>query len=127
MPGGDRRGPMGLGPMTGRGMGYCAGYDMPGYMNRPMGSGGMGYGRGGFGRGRGGFGGRGFARGWGYGYYSPGVPGWAPNYDQPYGPRVPVEFDPKEEKAMLEQHIESLERTLKEFEKRMKELEGSED
>ena len=26
MPGGDRTGPMGMGPMTGRGAGYCAGY-----------------------------------------------------------------------------------------------------
>lgn len=27
MPGGDGTGPAGLGPMTGRGMGYCAGND----------------------------------------------------------------------------------------------------
>ncbi len=33
MPGGDGTGPMGLGPMTGRAAGYCAGYGMPGYMN----------------------------------------------------------------------------------------------
>ena len=26
MPGGDRTGPMGMGQMTGRGAGYCAGY-----------------------------------------------------------------------------------------------------
>ena len=26
MPGGDGTGPMGMGPMTGRGAGYCAGY-----------------------------------------------------------------------------------------------------
>ncbi|MCK4238634.1 MAG: DUF5320 domain-containing protein, partial [Candidatus Lokiarchaeota archaeon] len=26
MPGGDRTGPGGLGPMTGRALGYCAGY-----------------------------------------------------------------------------------------------------
>ena len=125
MPGGDRKGPNGEGPMTGRRMGFCAGYDMPGYMSGPMGRGGMGYGRGGFGRRRGGFRGRGFARGWGQGYYPAGLPGWAP-YNEPYGPQVPGDFDPKEEKAMLEQHIESLERTLKELEKRMKKLEGSE-
>jgi len=35
MPGGDRTGPMGLGPMTGRAAGYCAGYPVPGFMN-PM-------------------------------------------------------------------------------------------
>ena len=33
MPGGDRTGPAGMGPMTGRGAGFCAGYPMPGYMN----------------------------------------------------------------------------------------------
>jgi hypothetical protein len=33
MPRGDRTGPAGMGPMTGRAAGYCAGYDMPGYMN----------------------------------------------------------------------------------------------
>ncbi|MBN2461150.1 MAG: DUF5320 domain-containing protein [Candidatus Cloacimonetes bacterium] len=33
MPRGDRTGPDGFGPMTGRGAGYCAGYDRPGYAN----------------------------------------------------------------------------------------------
>ena len=33
MPRGDRTGPMGFGPMTGRGAGYCAGFGMPGFMN----------------------------------------------------------------------------------------------
>lgn len=40
MPGGDRTGPAGYGPLTGRGLGYCAGYSVPGFMNRPA------YGRG---------------------------------------------------------------------------------
>lgn len=30
MPGGDRTGPMGMGPMTGRRAGICAGYSYPG-------------------------------------------------------------------------------------------------
>ena len=53
MPRGDGTGPMGMGPMTGRGAGYCAGYPTPGFMN-PYGGRGMGmaWGRGGgFGRG----------------------------------------------------------------------------
>jgi len=58
MPRGDRMGPMGEGPRTGRGLGYCAGYDSAGY-TRGFGNGygnhfgqGYGYGRGrGFGRG----------------------------------------------------------------------------
>lgn len=33
MPGGDRTGPLGQGPMTGRAAGYCAGSDVPGYAN----------------------------------------------------------------------------------------------
>lgn len=33
MPWGDRTGPMGLGPMTGRAAGFCAGYTVPGYAN----------------------------------------------------------------------------------------------
>ena len=33
MPAGDGTGPFGLGPMTGRQAGYCAGYALPGYMN----------------------------------------------------------------------------------------------
>lgn len=31
MPRGDGTGPNGQGPMTGRGFGYCAGYERPGY------------------------------------------------------------------------------------------------
>ena len=33
MPGGDGTGPWGLGPMTGRGAGFCAGFNVPGFMN----------------------------------------------------------------------------------------------
>lgn len=32
MPGGDRTGPCGEGPQTGRSMGYCSGHDAPGYV-----------------------------------------------------------------------------------------------
>lgn len=37
MPYGDGTGRFGRGPFTGRGMGFCAGYDRPGYANRAMG------------------------------------------------------------------------------------------
>lgn len=59
MPRGDRRGPEGAGPMTGRALGYCSGNDQPGYTAdaAPQGAArGLrnGSGRGpGFGRGRG--------------------------------------------------------------------------
>ena len=33
MPRGDGTGPAGMGPMTGRAAGYCAGYNVPGFMN----------------------------------------------------------------------------------------------
>jgi len=70
MPGGDRTGPAGMGPMTGRGAGFCTGA-VPGYVN-PVG--GRGYGMG-FGRGRGMGRGRGF--GWaraGFGFSGPIAP-----------------------------------------------------
>ena len=44
MPQGDRTGPNGQGPMTGRGRGFCSGFNAPGFVN-------SGFGRG-FGRGR---------------------------------------------------------------------------
>ena len=77
MPGGDRTGPAGMGPMTGRAAGFCAGYSVPGYAN-PIGGRGLGSGGGrGFGFGRGlGLGFRG-GRGWGVAPYA------APVY--PYG------------------------------------------
>ena len=55
MPFGDGTGPMGLGPMTGRRAGFCAGFGMPGFTNPIPGRWfGWGFGRGpGRGRGRG--------------------------------------------------------------------------
>ena len=84
MPGGDRTGPLGEGPMTGRGAGYCAGYPMPGYAN-PQGGRGVapGYGRG-FGRGGGRGRGAGFGRGMGRGFR--GGRGADPYYNQPLAP-----------------------------------------
>ena len=82
MPGGDGTGPAGLGPMTGRAAGYCAGYEVPGYATPTPGRG-LGFGRGrGFGRGMG----LGFRGGrWGrwatpYAHGAPPVP-----YVPPYG------------------------------------------
>ncbi|MBN1626509.1 MAG: DUF5320 domain-containing protein, partial [Deltaproteobacteria bacterium] len=51
MPGGDGTGPNGMGSMTGRGAGWCAGFNTPGYANSSPVQG--------FGRGRGFYGGRG--------------------------------------------------------------------
>lgn len=65
MPGGDRTGPVGAGPRTGRGMG-CSGYDIPGYANPAPGF------RSWFGIGRGG------GRGWRNRFFATGIPGWVP-------------------------------------------------
>ena len=73
MPAGDGTGPMGMGPMTGRRAGFCAGYDVPGYAN-PVPGRGLGWG---FGRGFRGRGWRGGGRGWRHWYYATGLPGWA--------------------------------------------------
>lgn len=52
---GDGTGPMGAGPRLGRSAGYCAGFNVPGYMNpnANRGRGGRGLGRGLAGGGRG--------------------------------------------------------------------------
>ena len=73
MPRGDRTGPYGAGPMSGRAAGYCAGYSVPGYMYPRRGY--RGYGRGW---------GRGYGRGWGRGYYA-----YPPTYPQVVQPPTP--------------------------------------
>lgn len=101
MPGGDGTGPMGYGPMTGRGAGYCTG----GYTN-------IGFGRG---RGRG----RGFGRGFffGRGYNVP-ISGY---FQQNFNNQV---IDEKtyleEEEAYLEQEKAYLENQLKILKNRLK-------
>jgi len=143
MPRGDGTGPMGYGPMTGRGLGYCAGYPAPGYVH--PGVGGYGFGRGfGYGRGRGwGRGmGRGYRRGYGYGYgYGYGPAPVYPAYHAypPYpvaAPAVPAvsgypEIDEEEalaeEAAYLEKSLDAVRRRLKEIRgKEGKEKEGEE-
>ncbi len=120
MPGGDRTGPAGMGPMTGRAAGYCAGFSVPGYMN-PSGGRYAGVGRafgGGFGRGRG-------YRNW---YYATGLPGWA-RYNMGYSawggavgyPFAP-DLEPDQEKEMLKSQSEVLQKQLDEIKARMDEL-----
>jgi len=46
MPQGDRRGPNGNGPKTGRGLGFCNGNETAGYLTMERGGRGVGYGRG---------------------------------------------------------------------------------
>jgi len=53
MPFGDGTGPRGMGPMTGRGAGYCAGFGRPGFANPILGRRWFDFGWGVWGRGRG--------------------------------------------------------------------------
>jgi len=105
MPRGDRTGPWGQGPMTGRAMGYCAGYPGPGFMSPGPGFGfgrgfgfGGGFGRGfGFGRGRG-WGRAGLSPFWGYPYppmMSSGYPTGMP-YEYPYGMGYMPDYPPEQ-------------------------------
>ena len=113
MPRGDRTGPMGYGPLTGRGMGYCAGSAGPGFMYPGPG---YGYGRGrGFGRGFG----LGRGRGWGH-------PGFGRFWGYPYPQTTPYStFQPlsaKQEMEVLEEQARILEDELNQIKKRQTEL-----
>ena len=122
MPWGDGTGPRGLGPMTGRATGYCAGYPMPGYMN-PMPGRGLGIGWGRWGRGR----------GWRNWYYATGLPGWAhfgyaPAWGvSPLGASAP--YPPPatgtQEAEFLRAQASGLERQLQTINQRVAELEGA--
>jgi len=124
MPGGDRTGPMGQGPMTGRAAGYCTSSSVPGYMNpapdRGFGSWGSGF------RGRGG-GGRGGGRGWRNQFYATGLPGWAraggdigppAYYGAPYAPSMTRE----QEMELLREQANYFNETLEDIKKRIEEL-----
>jgi len=105
MPRGDRTGPWGQGPMTGRRMGYCAGFSDPGFATRGPG---LGYGQGfGLGRGLGRRLGPFMGRGWrrpGFGrfrrypsarppVYDYGMPNASfPSYGYPYGRGYGTEY-----------------------------------
>ena len=121
MPGGDGTGPMGMGPMTGRAAGYCAGYAVPGFMN-PMPGRGMGWGRGmGFGRG---FGrGRGWrAAAWGYPAtaYAPAA-AFPPYGAATYAPPMPAEA----ELQTLRTQADYFASALEEIRKRIEELQAA--
>jgi len=105
MPRGDRTGPMGVGPRTGRGAGSCAGYSRPGYANAAPGIGlGLGY--------------RGGGRGWRNMYYATGLPGWA---RAGYAPPPPM---PEVELSALKAEAKSLGDQLAVISQRIKQIEG---
>ena len=114
MPRGDRTGPDSRGSRTGRGLGYCSGYNLPGYARGP------GMGRG-FGWGRG--------RHWRY----------APTYGAPiYGTRTlppiisAIQMTPenqldvlKQEENYLKSEMDRIEQIIKNVTKRIGELENN--
>ncbi len=119
MPRGDKTGPAGQGPRTGRGLGYCSGFDAPGFMQPGFGRG-MGYGRGmGLGRGmvfrrgRGGF--------FGMGFVPPIVPTQVPYY----APSVP-QITKEQEKQILSQDLDFLENQIQVIKKRIEEIDRPE-
>lgn len=107
MPGGDRTGPQGMGPRTGRAAGFCAGFQQPGYLNPVRG---YGAGRGG------GFGG---GRGRRNRFYATGLPRWArfQGYFAPYLPEVATEAeDLKAQANMLQNQLDQVNRRITEIE-----------
>jgi len=121
MPFGDGSGPLGQGPMTGRGAGYCAGFGAPGYLNPT--------------------GGRYFRRYWGFGWFggrgrgwrnwarTTGLPGWwrarvgLPAWGS-WG-YYPYQPEPAQEKEMLTEELRTLKEEMKVIEERLNDLKGS--
>jgi hypothetical protein len=107
-----------MGPMTGRGLGYCAGYGAPGSVNSAPG---LGRGRG---RGWGGGGGR----GWRHWYYATGLPGRARYGCPPFWGYAPYPQPPsaEEETEFLKNQAEALKRELEAITQRLEALEKGE-
>jgi hypothetical protein len=101
MPRGNGTGPAGMGPMTGRGAGYCARFAAPGFANPAMGCG------------------IGFGRGYRRMFHMTGLPGWA-RYGNPYG--YAEQGDPGDEKEALSGQAAYLEKQLQRVRDRLNEL-----
>ena len=115
MPGGDGTGPLGQGPMTGRGLGYCAGYAAPGFM-------------------AGGRIGLGFRRGFGWGYphcyygrpwYGRGwwYRGYYPYYGYPYNYNYGAGTATEDEITALKDTLNQISSTLNGISQRISDLE----
>lgn len=132
MPRGDRTGPSGMGPMTGRAAGYCADNQPPGFVSRFFGRG-LGFRRGygrqaGFQSGFQGAGG-GFGRGWRK-MFRPFGPG------RGFGGKGGFSFDPSvagergagpeaaTEKQVLKGQVEALKLEMDRLQKRLNDLES---
>lgn len=118
MPRGDGTGPAGMGPMTGRAAGFCAGYSVPGYMSHAPGRG------------------RAWRRGLGgvrprpyRGQYAtaPGAPNYGPN--QGYYGQQPYQQDPEEARKQELEYLKNTEKAIEEelnaVKKRIKVIENN--
>ncbi len=123
MPGGDRSGPQGAGPRTGRAAGYCSGYNQPGFSNPISCRGYWGQEAGGGWSGRG--------RGWRHRYWATGLTGWMRGHpwDHPMPDNTdffyPPYSSPEQERKALEKQVDILERHLEETKNRLANLEKS--
>ena len=114
MPRGDGTGPSGMGPMTGRAAGYCAGFSIPGFAN-PVGRMGLGRGRG---RGRRNM------------FYATGLTGWqraamgGPAFGAPgpYAEAVDPAAADEQELGALKSQAEHLQATLDTINRRIQEM-----
>lgn len=116
MPGGDRTGPMGMGSMTGRGAGYCAGNRVAGFSGAgvvPRRGMAMGAGRGGRMRAMGG------GRGWRNRFFATGAPASMGN--NPYSESEPRSDLPVDTDALTKRY-QSLQSELDAIKKRLDEL-----
>ncbi len=113
MPWGDRTGPLGAGPRTGRGLGYCSGNSVPGYM---VGGPGLGFGRG-----------RGYGRGWSRGWHGRGWDRGFFGWSNPYYPQAPYAYSKEDEKKFLEDQIVGLTKTVESLKNRLEELKKEKD
>ncbi len=107
MPKGDRTGPIGGGPMTGRGAGFCAGTGVPGYEN-PLYRSFRNRGRGFFSHFGYGGPGAGFGRGFGHGFFGRGM-----------GRGLKIDNEPKDEKEYLLSEKKFLEKDLDEVKRQI--------
>ena len=103
MPRGDRTGPVGMGPMTGRAAGFCAGFNSPGFMSP------------GGGRGFRGFWGRGAGR------------GWRNRFCAPWYPANTTQVSEQQELEYLKEQAHYLKESLDEINKRVEQLQTGTD
>ena len=96
MPYGDGTGPSGMGRRTGRGFGYCIGFNHPGYVVD------RGYGRG-------------MGRGFGFRM------GFGPGFGH-FGSPEPYDYSPDQEKEYLKSQISGMEKTIQNLQKRLDEI-----